>query len=203
MRTPSAPAPHEETIELFVELVPPPEGQLTPKLWELGPADKMTIRPRAKGIFTFKPALSKHMLVSTVTGVVPYISYLRDYLHNGLSGHQFYVLQGASYDDEFTYKDELEALANDHPDRITYVPTVSRPDEERNGDWTGERGRVNSIVERYADEWGLTPEDALVYACGPPRHDRGRQRAHDPKGLQGRRGALLERGLTGAVPGLL
>ena len=26
-------------------------------------------------------ALSKHMLVSTVTGVVPYISYLRDYLH--------------------------------------------------------------------------------------------------------------------------
>ena len=177
-------APHEDTIELFVELVSPPEGQITPKLWELGPGDKLTIRPRAKGIFTFKPALSTHMLVSTVTGVVPYISYLRDYLHNGLSGHRFYVLQGASYADEFTYKDELEALAKDHPDRITYVPTVSRPDEERNGDWTGERGRVNSIVERYADEWGLEPEDTLVYACGHPGMIEDVKERMTPKGFK-------------------
>ena len=76
-------APHEETLELFVELVPLPDGVLTPLLWELGPGDVLSIRPRAKGIFTFKPKYVNHLLVATVTGVVPYISYLRDYLHRG------------------------------------------------------------------------------------------------------------------------
>ena len=161
-------APYEDTIELFVELVPPPEGQLTPKLWKLVPGDRLTIRPRAKGIFTFKPAFEKQMLISTVTGVVPYVSFLREYLHNGMSSHHFYVLQGASYADEFTYKDELETLAEEHPDLITYVPTVSRPEEDRNVGWMGETDRVNSIVEGYADKWGLTPEDTLLYACGHP-----------------------------------
>ena len=68
------------------------------------------MRPRAKGIFTFKPDFKNHVLVATVTGVVPYISYIRDYLHRGDSGHHFYILEGASYDDEFGYDDELEKL---------------------------------------------------------------------------------------------
>ena len=161
-------APYEETIELFVELVPPPEGQLTPRLWELQPGDSVTIRPRAKGLFTFKPAFPNQLLVATVTGVVPYISFIREYLHGEHEGHHFYVLQGASYWDEFTYDKELAQLASDHPEVVTFVPTVSRPDEERNRGWEGEAGRVNSIVERYAETFHLAPEDTLVYACGHP-----------------------------------
>ena len=161
-------APHEETLELFVELVPPPEGNLTPKLWELSPGDSVTIRPRAKGIFTFKPELPNQFLVSTVTGVVPYISYIRDYIHRKDSGHHFYVLEGASYHDEFTYDKELAALADERPELVTYVPTISRPSEERNDGWTGETGRVNAIVERQVEKLGLAPEDTLVYACGHP-----------------------------------
>ena len=161
-------APYEEDIELFVELVPPPDGALTPLVWELEPGDTLSIRPRAKGLFTFKPGLPKQLLVATVTGVVPYISFIREYLHEGREGHHFYVLHGASYFDEFTYKDELEGLSHQHPDLITNVPTVSRPDEERNRDWPGETGRVNNIVERYVEQSGLTPEDTIVYACGHP-----------------------------------
>ena len=161
-------APHEKLLELFVELVPPPEGQLTPKLWELVPGDTVTIRPRAKGIFTFKPELPNQLLVSTVTGVVPYISYIREYIHRKDSGHRFYVLQGASYHDEFTYDKELAALADERPELVIYVPTISRPSEERNDGWTGETGRVNTIVERQVEKLGLTPEDTLVYACGHP-----------------------------------
>ena len=161
-------APHEETLELFVELVPLPDGVLTPLLWELGPGDVLSIRPRAKGIFTFKPKYTNHLLVATVTGVVPYISYLRDYLHRNDSGHKFYVLMGASYVDEFVYDKELSELVAEHSDLVTFVPTISRPDEERNAGWTGEKGRVNEIVEKYADEFGLGTEDTLVYACGHP-----------------------------------
>ena len=161
-------APYEQDIELFVELVPLPDGALTPKLWELDAGETLTIRPRAKGLFVFKPALPKQLLVSTVTGVVPYISFIRQYLHDEQQGHHFYVLHGASYMDEFTYKDELTALAAEHPDVLTYVPTVSRPDEEPNAAWNGEKGRVNNIVEPHVEKLGLTPEDTLVYACGHP-----------------------------------
>ena len=161
-------APHEDSLELFVELVPPPDGVLTPLLWDLGPGDSVTIRPRAKGLFTFKPGLRNQLMVATVTGVVPYVSYIRDYLHRGHEGHHFYVLQGASYTNEFTYADELAKLADEHPDLLTYVPTVSRPDEERNRGWDGDKGRVNYIFERYLEKFELTPEDTLVYACGHP-----------------------------------
>ena len=161
-------APHEEALELFLELVPLPDGVLTPKLWELQIGDTVSIRPRAKGIFVFKPESPNQVLVSTVTGVVPYISMLRDYVHHGRSGHHFYVLQGASYLNEFTYDEELGRLSIERPELVTYIPTVSRPDEERNAEWTGDTGRVNLIVERYAGKFDLAPEDTLIYACGHP-----------------------------------
>ena len=177
-------APHEEDLELFVELVPPPDGVLTPKLWELGPGDKVTIRPRAKGIFVFKPTKPNHLLVSTVTGVVPYVSILRDYIHHSRSGHRFHVLQGASYADEFTYDGELIDLARERPDLVSFVPTVSRPDEERNNTWQGAKGRVNEIVEEYAEAEGLTPDDTIVYACGHPGMIEDVKARFIPRGFQ-------------------
>ena len=177
-------APYEEDLELFVELVPPPDGNLTPLLNELNVGDKLTIRPRAKGLFVFKSDFKRHLFVSTVTGVVPYISILRDYLKNEGEGHRFYVLQGASYDDEFTYDRELEELSQQHAELVTYLPTVSRPSEERNQGWAGETGRVNGIVERYAGEFGLTSEDTLIYACGHPGMIEDVKDRMIPKGFQ-------------------
>jgi ferredoxin-NADP reductase len=161
-------APHEDYLELFIELVPEPVGVLTPKLWSMGVGDSVTIRPRAKGLFTMDPRLPNQLFVSTVTGVVPYISIIRDYVHHERQGHRFYVLQGASYVDEFTYDRELHQLARERPELVTYVPTISRPTEERNKGWTGETGRVNTIVERCVEKFGLTPDTTLIYACGHP-----------------------------------
>jgi len=107
-------------------------------------------------------------MVATVTGVVPFVSIIRDYLHQGLSGHHFYVLEGASYIEEFTYDAELQRLAAEHRDTITFIPTISRPTEERNTGWTGETGRVNSIVRKQIDRFGLNTADTIIYACGHP-----------------------------------
>ena len=161
-------APYEEDLELFIELVPPPDGNLTPLLYNLKDGDGVTIRPRAKGIFVFDPSLPNQLFVATVTGVVPYISIIRQYIEDGQTGHHFYVLMGASYHDEFAYDSELEQLAAEHPDLVTFVPTISRPDEEPNAGWEGETGRVNNIVEKYAEKWELIPQDTIVYACGHP-----------------------------------
>ncbi|MBI2872647.1 MAG: ferredoxin--NADP reductase [Chloroflexi bacterium] len=161
-------APHEPQIELFIELVPPPAGNLTPVLHKLAVGESVTMRPRAKGIFTMDDRYPDQVMVATVTGVVPYVSILRDYLYRGRSGHRFFILQGASYQDEFAYDRELAGLAAAHPDFIAYVPTVSRPQEARNATWGGEKGRVNTIVEKYLRRFGTTRKSTLVYACGHP-----------------------------------
>ncbi len=177
-------APHEPTLEIFVELVPLPDGVLTPRIWKLQLGDSMTIRPRAKGIFTLDQRYHHHLMVATVTGIAPYVSFLRSYFHTGGQGHRFYVLQGASYQDEFTYKEELEAMARDHSDVVTYVATVSRPQEERNSGWNGQEGRVNLIVEDYIERWALDPQTALPYACGHPGMIEDMKEHLTPKGFK-------------------
>ena len=158
-------SPHEEYVELFIELVP--NGELTPKLWHLQVKDVVGIRPRAKGVFTFDERYPNHFMVATVTGIAPFMSIIRNYLHLGLNTHKFYVLHGASYQDELAYKEELEKLSREH-DNIIYIPTVSRLEEVRNTGWKGEGGRVNTIAEKYLEKFLLDPETTLIYACGHP-----------------------------------
>jgi len=177
-------APHEPRLELFVELVPPPEGALTPMMWKLKVGDSMSIRPRSKGIFTMDERYHQHLMVATVTGVAPFMSTIRSYFYRGSQGHQFYVLQGASYQDEFTYKEELEDLARSHPETVIYVPTVSRPKEDRNAGWKGVTGRVNTLVEEYIDKYGLDPQGTLVYACGHPGMIEDVKSKLEPKGFK-------------------
>ena len=159
-------APHEDLLEIFVELVP--EGELTPLMWQLKVGDHMSIRPRAKGIFTLDRRAHHHFMVATVTGVAPFVSMIRSYLHQGGQDHRFYLLLGASYQDELVYDLELDHLAKKHPDCVTFVPTVSRPDEARNSGWRGAKGRVNMIAEEYLGNFNPPQDDTMVYTCGHP-----------------------------------
>ena len=159
-------APHEPLLEIFVELVP--EGELTPVMWQMELGDYLTIRPRAKGLFTMDQRVRHHFMVATVTGVAPAMSMVRSNLHEGGQGHTFYVLLGASYRDELTYDKELALMASQHPDTVHFVPTVSRPNEERNAGWEGAEGRVNVIVEEYLEKFAPPKNDTLIYACGHP-----------------------------------
>ena len=70
-------SPYENEIEFFFELVP--AGELTPKLYQLHPGDELLMRKIPKGRFTLdvKSGRTNHLLVSTVTGVAPFISYIR------------------------------------------------------------------------------------------------------------------------------
>ena len=161
-----ASAPHEPFLEIFVELVP--DGELTPRMWRMDLGDTMSLRPRPKGIFLMDRSATQHLMLGTVTGMAPFVSMARDYAHHGESGHHFYMLEGASYLDEFVYDTELTELAARHPESFTFVPAVSRPTESRNAQWTGETGRLNNIVAAYLDHFQLNRDDTLVYACGHP-----------------------------------
>ncbi|HEY8520142.1 MAG TPA: FAD-binding oxidoreductase [Gammaproteobacteria bacterium] len=161
-------SPREPLIELFVERIPPPEGKLTPRLHALRVGDSVTIRPRAKGVFLLRPAFRNHLFIATVTGIAPFMSMLRHWAEAPYGELSFYVLDGASYMEQFCYDDELRALAALHPS-VRFVPTCSRPADPRNAGWRGVTGRVNLIAERFVKEWGLRPEDTCIYACGHPQ----------------------------------
>ena len=164
-----ASAPHESMVELFIEHVLPVHGgKLTPLLWAQHVGEYVSMRPRAKGIFVFQPQYHNHVMVGTVTGVAPFVSMVRNAIHEKIRGHHFFVMEGASHQDEFVYDAELERLSENYPEMITFIPTVSRPQAERNMGWNGATGRVNLLVEDYLAKWSLSKDDTLVYLCGNP-----------------------------------
>ena len=175
-----ASSPYEDALEFFIELVP--SGGLTPNLFELKNGDSLLCRKIAKGRFTLdvRSGRTNHLLISTVTGIAPFVSYIRTLYRDWKSGaeampgnHKLFCLQGASRAFEFGYREELENCAAEAP-WLTYVATVSRPWEDAG--WTGEKGRVDDLLRKYMDAWGLRPETTTAYLCGHPKmieHSQG------------------------------
>lgn len=163
-------SPLEPEIEFFFELVP--HGGLTPVLRKMEVGDKLLIRREAKGRFTFDKTSGhvNHFLVATVTGVAPFVSMARTLAHEAREGrcsnYQVMVLHAASRSWEFAYREELEALARDSS-WFKYVPTISRPWEDPA--WKGEVGRIEDILRKYLDSFGLEPSNTTTYLCGQPQ----------------------------------
>lgn len=176
-------APFEKEIEIFIELVP--EGDLTPLLYKLKVGDEMTMRKVAKGRFTLdtKSGHKNHLLLCTVTGIAPFVSYARslykDWKEKKFAGeHRLYLVNGASRSWEFGYREEFEKIAAEVP-WLKYIATISRPWEDPK--WQGETGRVEDLIRKYADGWGLTGEDTTGYLCGHPQmieHGKGILQRH-------------------------
>src|ERR1700745_67750 len=113
-------SPYEEGLEFFLELVP--QGELTPKLYNLKKGDTMLCRKIAKGRFTLdlRSGRTNHLLLATVTGIAPFVSYVRTlykdwkYRNSAMPGdHNFFCLHGGSRSWEFGYREELERVASE------------------------------------------------------------------------------------------
>ena len=166
-------SPYEEgSLEFFIELVP--HGELTPKLYKLQKGDTLSCRKLAKGRFTLdlRSGRTNHFLLATVTGIAPFVSYVRTIYKDWKNGgtfmpgpHKLFCIQGGSRSWEFGYREELERIANEVP-WFKYVPTISRPWEDTA--WKGELGRVDELIRKYQHLWGLTPETTTGYLCGHP-----------------------------------
>jgi ferredoxin/flavodoxin---NADP+ reductase len=163
-------SPRESELEFFIELVP--EGELTPLLYRLNVGDTLSLRKTAKGRFLIEVASAPvdHLFLCTVTGVAPFLSLARtqakDHRDGTFNGaRRLFLIQGASRSCELGYREELESLARDLP-WLTYVPTVSRPWDDPG--WSGETGRVDDVIRKYADEWFPDPARGMAHMCGHP-----------------------------------
>jgi len=164
-------SPYEPELEFFVELVA--EGELTPLLYELRHGHHLMMRKTAKGRFTLdlKSGRRRHLLLATVTGIAPYVSYVRtlyrDWKQDKLPAElELFVLHGASRPSEFGYLEEMDQYAAEAP-WLRYTPTINRPWETPA--WQRETGRVEDLIRKYADLWGCAPGDTSVYLCGHPQ----------------------------------
>jgi ferredoxin--NADP+ reductase len=165
-------SPYEDGLEFFIELVP--QGELTPHLHKLHVGDTMLCRKISKGRFTLdlKSGRTNHLLLATVTGLAPFVSYVRTLYKDWKSGnsempgnHKLFCMQGGSRSWEFGYREEMEKIAAEAP-WFEYITTISRPWEDTQ--WSGQTGRVDDLVRHYTTQWGLKPADTTGYLCGHP-----------------------------------
>lgn len=176
-------SPLETELEFFFELVP--QGELTPRLFDLQTGQSIWMRRQARGLFTLdsKSGHLNHLFLCTVTGVAPFVSILRSLMfeRENAAGGAFKVvlIQAASRSWEFAYREELEEIAK-RLDGFIYVPAVSRPWEDP--EWTREVGRVEDVARKYLDSCGFDPASTTAYLCGHP------QMIENTKGILKRRG---------------
>ena len=162
-----ASSPDEELLELFIELVPEPDGVLTPLLFNLFEGEIVTVRKRAKGLFKFQESFKNQIMLTTVTGVAPIVSMMRAMNFNS-ADYNIWIYEGASFISEFGYLEELEKISKNYSN-IKFIPTCSRPDDPKNNNWDGETGRVNEIFSvTLEDIEDANKDNTIIYACGHP-----------------------------------
>lgn len=155
-------------MEFYVVVVP--EGQLTPRLWALKEGDRVFMDTRCSGKFTLsgiEPGKDL-LMVSTGTGIAPFVSMLKTYQGTGL-WRKLVIVHGARLATDLGYREQLEELAATD-ESVVYVPTVTREPEASK--WPGMRGRVHTVLEAktYLQLTGheLSPNDAHIFLCGNP-----------------------------------
>ncbi len=159
----------KEYLEFYIVLVP--SGALTPRLFVLSQGGHLWVSPRFSGLFTLDEVpVDKHIvLISTGTGLAPYMSMLRTFLTCG-DERRIAVLHGARHSWDLGYRSELMTLRRLCPN-FTYVPIVSRPKEEA-AEWGGATGHIQDLWDRMPLEasWGFrpSPDDTHIFVCGNP-----------------------------------
>lgn len=156
-------------IELFVVLVE--EGKLTPRLWTVPEGGRLWLDNRIKGEFTLDdvPNDKDLVLVSTGTGIAPFVSMLRTY-HGENRWRKLVMINGVRRVRDLGYREELERIAAEDPS-VVYIPLVTREPEDSH--WAGLRGRVQAVLSNeglYQELTGsrLDPEQCHVMLCGNP-----------------------------------
>jgi ferredoxin--NADP+ reductase len=158
-----------EYVEFYIVMVR--SGALTPRLFALSVGDRLWLSPKVSGLFTLDevPSDQHVLLISTGTGLAPYLSMLRSHLVCD-EPRQFAVIHGARHSWDLGYRSELMTLDRMCPN-FTYIATISRPEDEP-ARWAGETGYIQDVWQRGvlegSSEFRASPEDTHVFLCGNP-----------------------------------
>lgn len=139
-------------------------------VWYMGP----------KGKFILSRTTLRHLaFICTGTGLAPFISMLRTLKGQGKSRDFTITLMfGNRTSAELGYLDELRACETDPDFNFAFVPTVSRPDQDK--DWTATigQGRVNDTLRHLLQ----LPKQGKVDPTIPAHQTRDALVARIPQG---------------------
>jgi ferredoxin--NADP+ reductase len=159
-------APGEPMLEFYGIVVP--QGPLSPRLARLRPGERLLVASNPAGFLVLSeiPAAETLWLMSTGTGIAPFISMLRA----GTPWERFQdvvLVHAVRHAPELVYRDDIGRARASRGSRFVYVPVVSREDVPGTL-----RGRIPALVRdgRLEGEAGLklAPETSQVMLCGNP-----------------------------------
>ncbi len=156
-----------QQFEFYISQVK--SGQLTPRLFNLNPGDRLFISKRIVGVFKLAetPEDQDIVMVATGTGMAPYISFLRSYLTDRPESRMA-IIQGAAKQWDLGYYSELTFLENTF-ENFTYVPTLTDADET----WNGHQLWIEQMLDKNVlkSEAGIeiNPEKTHFFLCGNPK----------------------------------
>lgn len=181
-------------IEPFLEFlsVTVPDGQFSPQLACLKPGDPLWVEKAPFGFLTlerFAPAKTL-WLVATGTGLSAYLPMLKE----PTIWSQFekvVLVHGVRQENELTYREEIEELAQNNP-ALIYLPVFSQTP------WHAGQQQASRITTAYAAGeleqvagQSLDPESARIMLCGNPAMVTEMRAMLSEKGFAaGRRGNL-------------
>ncbi len=129
-------------------------GKLSPRIFAIRPGETIAMSAPL-GTFTLREPARDSILIATGTGITPFRAYLQAFLAKGEP--QFTLLLGARYETHLLYRQEFEAMAQQHP-QFRFWPTLSRPEPT----WSGRSGHVQAHLVEAIDG----RMDVDFYLCG-------------------------------------
>lgn len=157
-------APHQENAEVFYNIVK--DGPMSNALAALRKDDIIEISQPAAGFFVLEevPDTANLWMMATGTGLGPYLSILQENLV-WQRFDQIVVVHAVSYASNLAYQPLIETLRNQSPQKLHYVPVVSR--ETHPG---ALKGRIPALIKEglleEATGLSLNAENSHVMLCG-------------------------------------
>ncbi len=160
-------APDERPLEFYSIVVP--EGPLSPRLAALKPGDKVWVAHKGAGFLTLDeiPNDPEYLwMLSTGTAIGPFLSIAKTEAP-WKRFEKVGLVHAVRTVAELTYRDTIERIAAERPDRFVYVPFVSRESTD-----FALPGRIPTAIENGTLEacGGIPfdPDETHVMLCGNP-----------------------------------
>ncbi|MGE8145727.1 ferredoxin--NADP reductase [Pseudomonas frederiksbergensis] len=165
-------SPYDEFLEFFSIVVP--GGEFTSELSRLEVGDTLMVERQATGYLTLDRFVDGRdlWLLSTGTGVAPFLSILQDF-EVWEKFERIILVYSAREGRELAYQELIAGLAQrdylaEHAHKLQFIPTVTR--EQVPGVLSG---RITTLIENGELERAagveLTPEHSRVMICGNPQ----------------------------------
>lgn len=117
--------PEEHTSEIYFNQVP--DGPLSPRLAALRPGEELWVNQRITGFLTLDEVPdARHLwLLATGTGVGPFVAILKD-PRSRERFERVILVHSVRAESELGYRQHIEQLCSEHPQRLQYLPAVTR-----------------------------------------------------------------------------